>query len=64
MSDRRKSMLDVEFGIEVLEHLVVELSVIIDDNYMGKPKSIDDKLSKKLLTLLSIICTKSFALSM
>lgn len=42
MFNRYKLVLDVEVDIEVSEHLVVELSTIVSDDGVGKPKSVDD----------------------
>lgn len=51
MSNKHKPILDVEFDTKVLEHLVVELSIIVSDNGIEKSKSINNRLLKEVLDL-------------
>lgn len=47
MPNRHKLVLDVEFNIEVSEHLAIKPSIIIDDNGVWKFESANDWFSEK-----------------
>lgn len=53
----------MEFHAEILEHSAIELSVIISNDDMGESESVDDRLLKKFLTLLSMIYAKNSAIT-
>lgn len=55
-------MTNMQFGVELFECLVVELSAISSDEDLREPESTDDGLLEKIdLTLLSVTCAKGSA---
>lgn len=47
MFDIYKLVLDVEFDAEFLKYSVIKLSIIVENDYMEKPKLVYDGFSKK-----------------
>lgn len=54
-------MLNVEFGIDVLEHSVIELLAIVDDDDMEKSKSANDRFLGEIIDLaLGNVCQRFY----
>lgn len=51
MFDKYKSVLDVKLGTKFLEHLIVELLTVVNNNNVGKSESTNNGLLKEILDL-------------
>lgn len=62
MFDRCEPVLDVQFGIEFFEHLVVKLFVIVSDDSMKKSKPTNDRLLEEYLNFALYDICQEFCL--